>query len=115
MSYDKQLADRVREALEHLQDVEEKEMFSGVCFMVNRKMCVCVSHENLLYRIGSEAMEEAAERPGCRQAVMQGRAMKDYALVTPDGLAAGKDFEHWIRLCLDFNPKAKSSKGKRSS
>jgi TfoX/Sxy family transcriptional regulator of competence genes len=43
MAYNTKLADRIREALAHLPDVEEKEMFRGVCFMVDGKMCVCVS------------------------------------------------------------------------
>jgi len=45
-----------------LPDVEEKEMFSGTCFMVNGKMCVGVSHDDLLCRIGAAQMEGALEK-----------------------------------------------------
>nr|WP_255543156.1 hypothetical protein [Pedobacter sp. ASV19] len=34
MAYNQQLANRVRELLIDRDDVTEKEMFSGVCFMV---------------------------------------------------------------------------------
>jgi hypothetical protein len=39
MSYNEKLADRVREIIaETHENVEEKKMFGGLCFMVNDKM-----------------------------------------------------------------------------
>ena len=42
MPFSEKLSDRIREALMHLPQVEEKHMFGGVCYMVNGKMCVGV-------------------------------------------------------------------------
>ena len=112
MSYDERLADRVREALEHLPDVTEKEMFSGICFMVDGKMCVCVSHDSLLCRIGAEAAETALEQNNVSRMINAGRPMKDYVYVSEEAFHNKKDFDHWIKLSLDFNPKAKASKKK---
>jgi len=50
MAYNEKLADRVREALAHLPEVEEKKMFRGVTFMVNGKMCVSVSGDEMMCR-----------------------------------------------------------------
>jgi TfoX/Sxy family transcriptional regulator of competence genes len=114
MSYNTKLADRIREALEHLPDVEEKEMFRGVCFMVNGKMCVCVSGDEMLCRIGADQMDAALENNSCRQMVMaKGRPSKDFVYVSEEGFQKQKDFDHWIKLALDFNPKAKSSKKRK--
>ena len=113
MNYNTKFADRVREALAHLPDVEEKEMFRGVCFMVDGKMCVCVSGDELLCRIGADAMETALENNNCRQMIMQGHPSKDFLFVGEGGFHQQKDFEHWIKLALAFNPKAKASKKKR--
>jgi TfoX/Sxy family transcriptional regulator of competence genes len=111
MSYNTKLADRVREALAHLPDVEEKEMFRGVCFMVDGKMCVCVSGEELLCRIGAEAMEAALDENGVRQMVMaRDRPSKDFVYVSPEAFQRQADFDKWIMLALAFNPKAKASK-----
>jgi TfoX/Sxy family transcriptional regulator of competence genes len=111
MNYNKKLADRVREALSHLPDVEEKEMFRGVCFMVNGKMCVCVSGDELLCRIGAEQMETALENNAVRQMVMaRARPSKDFVFVAEEGFRHQKDFDRWIKLALQFNPKAKASK-----
>jgi TfoX/Sxy family transcriptional regulator of competence genes len=114
MSYNTQLADRVREAMSHLPDLEEKEMFRGVCFMVNGKMCVCVSGEELLCRIGAEAMEAALDENGVRQMVMaRSRPSKDFVFVSPEAFQQQVDFEKWIKLALDFNPKAKAKASKK--
>ena len=39
-----------------------------------------------------------------------GRIMKGFVCVDPIGIDSDKDLEGWIQVCLDFNPKAKSSK-----
>ena len=49
MAYNEDLANRIRKSLaDHgIEDVEEKKMFRGLCFMVNGKMCVCASADEL--------------------------------------------------------------------
>jgi TfoX/Sxy family transcriptional regulator of competence genes len=113
MRYNTKLADRIREALMHLPDVVEKEMFSGVCFMVNGKMCVCVSGDELLCRIGAEQMENNLDTNGCRQMIMaRSKPSRDFVFVSEEGFLHQKDFDRWIALALAFNPKAKASKKK---
>ena len=51
MAYNEQLAERLRKALAHLPNVEEKKMFRGLTFMVNDKMCLSVSGDRLMCRI----------------------------------------------------------------
>jgi TfoX/Sxy family transcriptional regulator of competence genes len=113
MSYNTKLADRVRHAFMDLPVVEEKEMFRGVCFMVNGKMCTCVSGDELLCRIGAPQMEAALEHDYARQMIMRGRASKDFVFINEDGFRSQKDFDHWIKLCLEFNPIAKASKKRK--
>jgi TfoX/Sxy family transcriptional regulator of competence genes len=113
MSYNTKLADRIREALVHLPDVEEKEMFRGVCFMVNGKMCICVSGDEMLCRIGADAMVTALENSYATQMIMaRNKPSRDFVYVSEEGFYNQKDFDHWIKLALDFNPKAKASKKK---
>jgi len=42
MAYNENLTNRVREALAHLPNVEEKKMFGGIAFMVDCKMCITI-------------------------------------------------------------------------
>lgn len=114
MAYDMQLADRIRKHLAQLEtlSIEEKEMFRGLTFMVNGKMCVNVSGENLMCRFDPLRLEEVAARKGYQPMLMKGKPYKGYCYVEPPGFKNKKDFEYWINLCLAFNAEAKASKKK---
>ncbi|MGX5689778.1 TfoX/Sxy family protein [Arcticibacter tournemirensis] len=108
--YDLQMADRIRELLVDHEGVIEKTMFNGLCFMVDDKMLICVTNDDLLCRIGEASAAEELGKGTCRQMIMRGRASKDFVYVPIEGATQQKDLKHWVELCLDFNPQAKSSK-----
>lgn len=110
MAYNERLADRVREALADLPAVEEKKMFRGITFMVNDKMCVCVSGDELMLRLDPEITEQLTEENGTRPMVHGGRHMKGFIYISEERFRNKRDFDHWIQLALDYNPLAKSSK-----
>lgn len=110
MAYDEKLADRLREALAHLPKVEEKKMFKGVSFMVNDKMCVNVSGDELMCRFDPDLQDELSAKNGFRSMVMKGREMKGYCYVSPEAIRTKRELDFWVKLCLDFNDRAKSSK-----
>ena len=116
MAYDLKLAQRIREYLVNFPqfNVEEKEMFSGLAFMVNDKMCINVSGDNLMCRFDPVLYEEVAEKAGFEPMIMKGKELQGYCYVNPTGFRNKKDFEYWIGLCLDFNEKAKCSKKKKA-
>jgi TfoX/Sxy family transcriptional regulator of competence genes len=113
MAFNEELAQRIRERLEHLENVEEKLMMGGLAFMVNGKMCVGVIKDEIMCRIDPEEMPRALERQGARPMDFTGRPMKGYLQVDETGLRKNADFDFWINLCLDFNPKARASKKKK--
>jgi TfoX/Sxy family transcriptional regulator of competence genes len=113
MAYNERLANRIREALQDLPIIEEKEMFGGLTFMVNEKMCVGIIKEEMMCRIDPNFHETAVEMEGCRSMDFTKRPMKGYVLIDETGMKAQKEFDYWINLCLDFNSKAKSSKKKK--
>ena len=117
MAYDIKLADRVRDYLSTsgAGAIKEKEMFRGIAFLVNDKMCVNVSNNNLMCRIDPDLIEKLAERRGFMPMVMRGKVLKGYCLVSPEGFSSPKDFSFWIDQCLAFNPQAKSSKPRKVS
>jgi TfoX/Sxy family transcriptional regulator of competence genes len=114
MAYNEKLADRTREiiSLSH-NNVEEKQMFGGLCFMVNGKMCVGVEQERLMVRLDPEKYDEAMEKEGCKPMDFTGKIMKGYVFVDIDSLNTRKKLEYWVKLALDFNSKAKASKKKK--
>jgi TfoX/Sxy family transcriptional regulator of competence genes len=110
-AYDEQLADRIREALVErgVSDIEEKRMFSGICFMVDGKMCICAARDEMLTRIGPEYIE-TLELNGIRGMIRNGKALKDYVYVGADAMKTKQQFENWINKALAFNQFARASK-----
>ena len=66
MAYNPNLGNRVRERLVDVPNISEKEMFGGLVFMVNEKMCVGIIKDDLMCRIDPEIHDIAVEKLGCR-------------------------------------------------
>ncbi len=114
MAYNTNLAEKLRAHLSELKNlqIEEKKMFGGLSFMVNGKMCINVSGDNLMCRYDPERKSEISKKPGYKKLIMRKKELKGYCYVEPKGFAKKKEFEYWVSLCLDFNEHAKSSKKK---
>lgn len=117
MAYDENQAQRIRENLSGMHvDFSEKKMFSGICFMVDEKMC-CGTHIDkstgqslLLCRISEEEANKALEIPHVQPMNFTGKPMKGFIFVDELGLETQGDLQKWLNLCLEFNPLAKKSK-----
>ncbi len=112
MAYNKKLANRIREQLANLTNIEEKEMMGGLTFMYNGKMCVGIIADEMMCRIDPGLHETAIEKAGCRTMDFTGRPMKGYVMVNGTGMITKKEFGYWINCCLEYNSKARSSKKK---
>jgi TfoX/Sxy family transcriptional regulator of competence genes len=114
MPYNEKLADKVREiiTLTH-QDVEEKKMFGGLCFMVNGKMCVGIMKDQLMVRLDRSKVEELLETEECMPMQFTGRIMKGFVLVNDTALTKKSRLNFWLQLALEYNKIAKASKQKK--
>ena len=111
--YNEALANRVRQKIASLSNVEEKEMMGGLTFMYNDKMCIGIIKDELMCRIDPALHESCVEKTGCRTMDFTNRPMKGYIMIDETGMTTQKDFDYWIDLAIDFNKRAKSSKRKR--
>ncbi|NNC46527.1 MAG: TfoX/Sxy family protein [Winogradskyella sp.] len=113
MAYDEFLADRIKTTFSSKSILFiEKNMMGGLCFMVNDKMCAGVVGNNLMARIGPEIYETAISKPFCKPMDFTGRPLRGFVFVEPEGIDLDNKLDYWIQLCIDYNPKAKSSKKK---
>lgn len=110
MAYDEKLAGRIREALAHLTNVEEKKMFNGLAFMVDGKMCINVSGDEMMCRFHPSLQETVAEKIGFREMIMKGKMISGYGYISKESIRSKKEFEYWINLCLEYNKEAKAAK-----
>jgi len=116
MPYDIILADRVRAYLAEIPNIniEEKVMFNVLNFMVNGKTCVCIKDKSLMLRFDPNRQEELSEKNGYETMFMKGKEYKGYCYINPVGFSERKDFEFFLKLCLDYNKVAKSSKKRKA-
>jgi TfoX/Sxy family transcriptional regulator of competence genes len=114
MAFSEYLSDRVRVSLkDNKAPFEEKRMFGGMVFLVDDKMCVGIIKDNLMVRIDQADQDNFLQEEGCRMMDFTKRPMKGYLYISPEGIDMDEDLDKWVKRCLDFNPKAKSSKKKK--
>lgn len=114
MAYNEYLGERIASSLAKMGVVyEEKRMMGGLAFMVNDKMCVGVVKENLMARIDPELYDLVLKSKGSKPMDFTGRTMKGFVFVEPEGIDLDEDLEYWVKLAVDFNPRAKSSKKRK--
>ena len=102
MAFDEGLAQRIREVLAGSTPVLEKKMFGGLAFMVAGHMCVGVTGEELMARVGPDRYLEALARPGAREMDFTGKALKGFVYVAAEEIEEEHDLESWVAMALDF-------------
>ena len=114
MAYSEILTHRVREALAHLENVQEKKMFRGIIFMVNGKMCFSTADQKLMCRIDPTMHNELLLTKPCEIMTMKNKEYCGYLYVHEENLKTKNEFEFWINLALDYNKKLQASKKNRN-
>ena len=111
MAFNESLAKRVRLCLgkENIA-FEEKRMMGGLCFLVEAKMCLGVEKDRLMVRLDPAIYQEALRRSGCTPMDFTGRPMRGFVWVESAAIKSAPALTRWVRLALDFNPRAKASK-----
>ena len=102
MSYDEELANRLREALAGEPGVTEQRMFGGLAFLVNGNMSVSASRSGgLLVRVDPA---EADDLIGAdvEPMVMGGRSMTGWLLVAPEAIATKRQLSPWVRRGVGY-------------
>ena len=103
MAWDEGIAQQLREALQARDDVEEKRMFGGLCFLLRGNMlCGASGWSDTMFRVGKEAESEALELPGTRIMEMGGRRMGGFIRADETALADDDTFARLIALALAF-------------
>jgi len=103
MTYDNELAHRIREQLADEHGVTEKATFGGLAFLLDGNMTVGISNSGeLMVRVGPDASDEALARPHTRIFDMTGRPMKGWILIAVEGFATEHQLGAWVRRGVAF-------------
>ena len=96
------LAGRIRPLLAHRDGYSEKNMFGGVCFMINGNMCVGTWKGSLIVRLERDKHDETLAEPHTKPADIAGRIMRGRVLVELAGIEREDDLETWVARAADY-------------
>lgn len=103
MAYDKELAHRIREGLQHDVGVTERAMFGGLAFMIDGHMAVGAgSRGDLMLRCDPAQVDDFVAQAHVDRFEMRGRPMNGWLGVGPGAVTTDDDLRHWVRVGVDY-------------
>lgn len=102
MSFDEDLADRVRLALGTRRGLTEKRMFGGLAFLLRGNMCCGVMNRELIVRVSRDQTDEMLAEPHTRAFDFTGRAMSGFVVVRPAGCEDEETLAEWVTRAVAF-------------
>jgi hypothetical protein len=98
VSFDEELAARIRELVGRETGLTEKKMFGGVAFLIGGNMAISASGQGgVLVRVDPAKSAALAGRPHAQVAVMRGREMPGWLRVEPDGVRSKAQLQRWVQ------------------
>jgi TfoX/Sxy family transcriptional regulator of competence genes len=109
MSHGEKLASRIRAILAKRDDVVEKKMFGGLCFMVAGAMCCGITKTDFMVRVGPARFDEALKSPHARPMDFTGRPSHAAVYVAREGIRTRASLESWVRRGVAFATESESA------
>ena len=101
MAFDEELATRVRERLARTKNVAERQMFGGLCFLLNGKLLVGVMKDTLIVRLGPTQKDEVILEDHVSEFKIPGRgAMKGWVVVDLEGVEDDEQLHDWVQRAV---------------
>jgi TfoX/Sxy family transcriptional regulator of competence genes len=85
MPFNEDLALRIRAALGSRDGFVERKMFGGIAFMLSGNMCVGVTGDDLMVRVGPGGLDDAMAQPHARPMDFNRKAHERLCLRGPGG------------------------------
>src|SRR5262249_55452749 len=102
MSFDADLADRVRQALGERRGLAEKKMFGGLAFLLRGNMCCGVLKRELIVRVPPDETDEALAEPHTRAFDFTGRPSGGFVVAGPAGCEDNGPLAEWVPRAVEF-------------
>lgn len=102
MPYNQIIDDRIRKIVSQWENTNAKNMFGGVCHLLNGNMVAGVYKDYLILRMGVEEAEQALENPHVRMFDITGRPMKGWVMVSEDGFVTKEELTLWLNKARTF-------------
>ncbi len=103
MTYNLELAQRIRIILGERPGIVEKKIFGGVGFILHGNMACGVQGDSMIVRVGAENNDAALSQPFVRSfMVTGGKPMAGWVVVDAGGLVTEEDLQGWVERGFTF-------------
>jgi hypothetical protein len=103
MAYDEDLASRIRDLIGPDPELTEKKMFGGLAFLIRGHMAISASrHGGALVRVDPARTGDLVATTSATIAIMRGREMPGWLLVSARDIASDTDLEPWVDRGIEY-------------
>jgi TfoX/Sxy family transcriptional regulator of competence genes len=103
MSYDTELADRMRLLIGSAPGITEKKMFGGLAFLIAGNMAISASGQGgALVRVGPAESDALVATAKATVAIMGGRTMRGWLRVSAEALEDDEQLADWVRRGVEY-------------
>jgi len=102
MPYNENIEARIQKLTLRWQNTQRKNMFGGVCHLLNGNMFCGVYQDFLILRLGSDRAVTALQLPGVRTFDITGKPMKGWIMVAQEGFKSDDDLKQWLLQARKF-------------
>jgi len=96
MAYDKQLANRIRQAFGGRHDITERKMFGGLAFLCRGRMCCGIVGRDLMVRVPDDEFDGVLRGRHVRPMDFTGRPLRGFVYVSPPGFRTAAALRTWL-------------------
>jgi TfoX/Sxy family transcriptional regulator of competence genes len=99
VTYDEDLAARVRDLVQGEGGLTEQKMFGGIAFLIGGNMAVSASGQGgLLVRVDPAASDELVATGPARLMEMRGRPMRGWLRVDTEHVRTERELARWVAM-----------------
>lgn len=102
MPYNEKIEARIKKITSSWQNTSQKNMFGGVCHLLNGNMFCGVYKDFLILRLGEENAKKALAWPFIRPFDITGKPMKGWVMIEQDGFKTDDDLTNWLNQAKEF-------------
>lgn len=102
MAYDIVLADRIRAKVYRQPGFTEKQMFGGICYMLNGNVCTGVIKDEMVLRQDPGRTDELLRNKHIRVFDFSGRPMKGWFFIGLEGVESEEDLGYWAKAAIRY-------------
>lgn len=103
MAYNDALAQRLRQALSHRNDLQEEDMHGGLAFKVSNHKCIGVINDDLMTRVPPDEYKALLKKPHTKVLNMFGGIpLPGFIMVEPVGIETEENLNVWVEICETY-------------